>query len=159
MMTAAAPYLLGASAGMQVLGGIAGAGEARAAGRAQAAGYNQQADAALAQAKNRAAQERDRYNRIAASQRANLGAAGIDVNQGSALDLLADTDAEGAVSAMQLLYSGELDAWNARSKASFAQAEARSKSRSSLLGGVMGGLSTGLMGAAKLGLLGEANKG
>jgi len=154
LVSAAAPYLLGIGAGAQVLGGVLGAGQAEAAGRAQADAYNQQADAALAQAKNRAAQERDKYNRLAASQRANLGASGADVNVGSPIDVLADTDAEGHVSAMQLLYSGELEAWNARQKAAFAKAEAKNRASSSLWGGILGGLSTGLMGASKLGLLG-----
>lgn len=151
---AAAPYLLGISAGAQVLGGIAGASQADAAGRAQADAYNQQAEAALALAKNKAAQEKDKYRRLAASQRANLGASGVDVNQGSPLDVLADTEAEGAISAMQLLYSGELEAWNSRQKAYYAKTEAKNRSSSALWGGLFGGLSTGLMGAVKLGLLG-----
>ena len=156
LVAAAAPYLLGASAGLQVLGGITGASEARSAGQAQARAYEQQAQTALAQAKNKAAQERDKYNRLAASQRAQFGASGVDVNVGSPLDVLADTDAEGAVSAMQLLYSGELEAWNARQKAALAKSEAKSRASSSLWGGIMGGLSTGLMGAGQLGILGGA---
>jgi hypothetical protein len=151
MLTAAAPYLLGVSAGAQVLGGIAGASQANQ----QAAAYESAADAATKQAKNAAAQERDKYNRLAASQRAQYGASGVDVNVGSPLDALADTDAEGEVSAMQLLYSGELEAWNQRQKA----AAAKSQASSSLLGGILGGVSTGLMGASKLGLLGTGTKG
>ena len=144
-LAAASPYIMAASAGLSVLSGISQASQAEAAGKAQADAFNQQADAALALAKNKAAQERDKYNRLAASQKANLGASGVDVNQGSPLDVLADTDAEGAVSAMQLLYSGELEAWNARQRAAYAKAEAKNKANSALMGGIMGGLSTGLI--------------
>jgi hypothetical protein len=125
---------------MALLGGIAQSNEERAFGEAQEAAYKQQGAAALAVAKNQAAQEKDKYRRLAASQRANLGASGIDVNQGSALDVLADTDAEGAVSAMQLLYSGELENWNARQRAAMIRAQSESRANSALLGGIMSGL-------------------
>jgi hypothetical protein len=146
VMTAAAPYLLGAAAGAQVLGGFMEAGQANR----QASAYEDAADAARAQAKNAAAQERDKYRRLASGQRAQYGASGVDVNEGSPIDVLADTDAEGEVSAMQLLYSGELEAWNQKQKA----AAARSKATGSIISGIAGGLSTGLLGASKLGLIG-----
>jgi hypothetical protein len=145
LVSAAAPYILGVSAGAQVLSGIAGQSQANQ----QAAAYNDAADAAMAQAKNKSDQEREKYRRLAESQKAQFGASGVDVNSGSPLDVLADTDAEGATSAMQLLYGGELEAWNQRNKAYAA----RQQGQSSLLGGIMGGVSTGLLGASKLGLL------
>jgi hypothetical protein len=59
----------------------------------------------------------------------------VDVNVGSPLDVLARTDAEGAMSAMQLLYSGELEAWNAKQGARFAQMQAQAQARAALVGG------------------------
>jgi hypothetical protein len=61
----------------------------------------------------------------------------VDVNAGSALDVLADTDAEGEVSAMQLLYSGELEAWNQKQRAF----SVRQQGKNALLGGIISGLS------------------
>ncbi|GHV55659.1 hypothetical protein FACS1894206_10070 [Deltaproteobacteria bacterium] len=140
---------LAVSAGSQILGGLASYGESKSAAK----GHEQAADVARKQAANAAAQERDKYGRLAAAQRAKYGASGIDVNQGSALDILADTDSEGAVSAMQLLYGGELEAWNQKNKARAAKASGRG----ALIGGILGGAGTGLMGAAKMGLFDSAD--
>lgn len=143
----AAPVGLGIMAGSQILGGLAAYGE----GSSQAAALNANAKVAEQQAKNAAAQEREKYRRLASSQRAAYGASGLDVNYGSPLDVLADTYAEGEVSAMNLLYSGKLEAWNARQKA----AAAKSGGRSGLLGGILGGVGTGLYGLSKMGTLTE----
>ena len=141
-----APAALGLSVGTQLLGSIGAYGDAQN----QAAGYEANAKIAEAQAKNQAAQERDKYRRLAASQRASFGASGIDVNEGSPIDVLADTDAEGAVSAMQLLYGGQFEAANWRNRA----VQARSSAKGSLFGGILGGLATGMYGATRLGILG-----
>jgi hypothetical protein len=84
------------------------------------------ADIARATAKNKAAQERDKYARIAGAQRAQYGASGVDVNVGSPLNVVADTDAEGEVSAMQLLYGGELEGWGYDRQAKIKRHEGRS---------------------------------
>jgi hypothetical protein len=84
------------------------------------------ADIARATARNKAAQEREKYARIAGSQRAQYGASGVDVNTGSPLGVIADTDAEGEVSAMQLLYGGELEGWGYDRQAKIKRHEGKS---------------------------------
>ena len=76
-----------------MIGGLAQAGSASQAADAQASAYKAQGSAALAQAQNKAAQERDKYRRLASQQRAAYGSSGVDVNSGSPLDVLAATDA------------------------------------------------------------------
>ena len=129
-----------AMAAVSLLGGAAGASAAQQQGQALADIYKQQGVVAQAQAKNQAAQELDKYKRIAGAQRAAYGASGVDVNVGSPLDVLADTDAEGKMSAMQILYSGELQEWNSRQGARMALLNAQGQATGSLLGGLVGGL-------------------
>jgi hypothetical protein len=140
-MGAIAAVGLAVAAGSRMLQGAAQSNESKAVAEA----YKTNAEMALKQAENRAAQERDKYRRLAASQRAAYGASGIEVNEGSPLDVLADTDAEGVVSAMQLLYGGDLEAANWRQQAKAA----KSSGRSSMLDGILGGASIGLAGGSK----------
>ena len=85
---------------------------------------------AMQEAKNAAFVEKEKYKQLASAQSAAYGASGVDVNAGSPLDVMAATDAEGAVSAMQMLYSGEVEAanWKLREKS------AKNAGISSLLG-------------------------
>lgn len=138
-----APVGLGLGIASQVLGGVA----ARQENRALARSYETNASIALQQAQNQAAQEQDKYKHLAASQRASFGASGLDVNEGSPLDVLADTDAEGAVSAMQLLYGGRLEEANWKQRAR----DARASGRQALASGIAGGLGTALLGSARMG--------
>ena len=117
--------------GTPILSGLAAYEESRTA----AAMYRQNAAIARQQAENQAAQERDKYRRLAASQRASYGASGVDVNEGSPLQVLADTDAEGAVSVMQLLYGGRLEAANWRTRANAARKSGGIGLTMGLLGG------------------------
>ena len=137
------PIGLGLSAGSQILGGISSYSE----GKQEAKAAQANADIAMQQAKNQAAQERDKYRQIAAFQKTQYAASGLNVNEGTPLDVLAATDAEAEVSAMQLLYGGKLEAANWRNKAYAA----KSKGSGSLFGGILGGIGTGLMGAEKAG--------
>lgn len=114
-----------------ILGGLSAYEESRASAEA----YKQNAAIAQQQAKNQAAQEKDKYRRLASAQRAAYGASGVEVNSGSPLDVLVDTDAEGAMSVMQLLYGGELEAANWRTRANAAKASGRNSLTSGLLGG------------------------
>jgi len=124
-----------AQAGFAGAGGLLGALGAEQSGKSQAKAYREQAGVIQAEAANRAAQEKRKYRDIASAQRAAYGASGVDVNAGSAVDVVADTDAEGLASAMQIFYSGEMDAYNARRAAAMAEANARFGVLGSLLGG------------------------
>lgn len=67
---------------------------------------------ALREAENAAANKRREYERLAGSQKAGIGASGVDVNEGSAVEALAATDAEGEVGAKLIAHAGELEALN-----------------------------------------------
>lgn len=75
--------------------------------------------------------------------------------------MLAATDAEGEVSAMQLLYSGELENWSARQRAAAVKNQAQGSATGSILGGMGGALGMGIANAGVFkGLLGSgANTG
>lgn len=133
--------LFGYAAGASVLGGIGSYLDAREQADAYAA-YERNA---RQQAKNEAAQEREKYRKLASSRRAAFGSSGVDVNVGSPLDVLADTEAEGEVSALQLLYGGEREAANWRNRASAA----RQGGKSALALGIVDGATVGLLGGAK----------
>ena len=65
----ASAALLAAGMAVSMIGGLAQAGSASQAADAQASAYKAQGSAALAQAQNKAAQERDKYRRLAAARR------------------------------------------------------------------------------------------
>ena len=157
----ASAALMAAGMAVSMIGGLAQAGSASQTADAQASAYKAQGSAALAQAQNKAAQERDKYRRLASQQRAAYGSSGVDVNSGSPLDVLAATDAEGEVSAMQLLYSGELENWSARQRAAAVKNQAQGSATGSILGGMGGALGMGIANAGVFkGLLGSgANTG
>jgi hypothetical protein len=132
-MAAAGAIIAAAAAATGALGSLLGGLASSAEADRQVEAYSQAGEVAEKQARNAAAAERDKYRRLAGSQKAAYGATGVDVNAGSPLSVLADTDAEGEVSAMQLLYSGELEKWNNR-----IQAQAvRRKGDQALLGGIL----------------------
>lgn len=98
------------------------------------------------QAKNEADREREKYRKLSSSRRAAMGASGLDVNSGSALDVLADTEAEGEVSAMRLLYGGELEASNWRRRA----ADAKKSGRNAVARSIGAGAGLGILGGQEL---------
>ncbi len=142
-MAAASIIMTGISMAMSVAGGIVQAEQAKKAGKAQEKLYEEQAKAAEQQAATAAAQEREKYRRLEASQRAAYGASGVAVGYGSPVDVLNDTKEEGEDSAMQILYSGDLEAWNARQKGKLARMEAKNQATNAILGGLAGGMAKG----------------
>ena len=150
-MAAAGAIIAAASAATGALGSLLGGLASGAEANRQVEAYNQAGDAAMKQARNAAAAERDRFRVLAGSQKAAYGASGVDVNAGSPLDVLADTDATGEVSAMQLLYSGELEKWNNKIQAK----SVRRKGDLALLGGILS-MATGFAQAGS-GLMKEIN--
>lgn len=101
------------------------------------AGYERNA---RQQARNQASQEREKYRKLASSRRAAMGASGLDVNMGSPADLLADTRAEGEVSAMRIFYGGELDAANWRERGVSAKQSGNNAFAQGILGGAVAGI-------------------
>lgn len=135
------------SSGSQILGGASASEE----GKAVSDAYKANADIAIRQSQNFAAQEKDKFRKLASAQRAAYGASGLDVNAGSPLDVLADTDAESAVSVMQLLYGGQLEAANWRLRADVA----RSQGQSGLASGILGGTTNIISGLSRMGFGGS----
>lgn len=74
---------------------------------------------ALREGANNAFLRRRFADRRASAMAASYGARGVDVNQGSPVNILAGMEADGEVSALRALYAGELEAanWNAAKKA------------------------------------------
>ncbi|MGD9614932.1 MAG: hypothetical protein AB7H90_02915 [Alphaproteobacteria bacterium] len=116
-----------AGAGLGLIGGIVGAGGARASGRAatQAAGFNRELgviNATQALQSSGAAVDRLRYAgaRLRGAQRAGYAAAGIDVSSGTAQDVYADTAEQLKLAELVKFYEGELSATEAMNRAQIA---------------------------------------
>ncbi len=123
---------LGVTAAGSVLGGMTAWQDSQD----QAKYYEANADYAMGDARNRAAATREQYRRLVGSQRAAFGASGVDVNEGSALDVLAGTDAEAELSAMQILYGGQMEAANWKARAATVKSSGSQQLFSGLLKGV-----------------------
>lgn len=85
---------------------------------------------AMKDAENQAWLKRDAAQRQAASQRARFGASGIEVNEGSPLNVLADIDAQGEVDAAGALHQGKMQKmqWDVR------KSSAKQQGRTALFG-------------------------
>jgi len=150
--------------------------------QAQAANYRSQASAAeqqaaIASANQRLAEEqasaerkqgyeemqtkRLEAARIIGQQRAQMGGSGVAVDQGSFLDVLADTASSGEISAINAYnqgidraYAQELEAWNYENAANAYRAQAssyRKAARNSSSGAIWGALGTAAGGIASIG--------
>jgi hypothetical protein len=124
------------------------AAKSSADAQAQAAEYNAEIAEAQAEARSRQAAKEERLLRIKGklakgSQRAAFGAAGLDPNAGSPLDILLDTQWAIEEDANTIRYNAALDRWGLmeRSKMFNYQAEAaRSSGSQAMVAGAVGGL-------------------
>lgn len=157
--------LFGASTSLQSFGtfisaisslaqGVAGMQAADAQAKAyenQAKVKEAQATQALEKAQMEARLLRERGDRFKGTQRSLLGASGVAVNSGSALDLLADT-AYGVESDVSMAkYNAQLEAWGFQTEAANLRGQAsmaKSQGKYAMLGGVLGAGSSLLTGAA-----------
>ena len=150
--------------------------------QAQAANYRSQASAAeqqatIASANQRLAEEqasaerkqgyeemqtkRLEAARIIGQQRAQMGGSGVAVDQGSFLDVLADTASSGEISAINAYnqgidraYAQEIEAWNYENQAGAYRAQAsslRSAASNVSSGSIWGALGTAATGIASIG--------
>jgi len=150
--------------------------------QAQAANYRSQASAAeqqaaIASANQRLAEEqasaerRQGYEemqtkrleaaRVIGQQRAQMGGSGVAVDQGSFLDVLADTASSGEISAINAYnqgidraYAQEIEAWNYENTANAYRAQAssyRKAARNSSRGAIWEALGTAAGGIASIG--------
>ncbi|QYU68578.1 hypothetical protein J4558_00050 [Leptolyngbya sp. 15MV] len=136
--TDASPWLSiagrGAAAGAQIAGGISANRTARV--RANLL----EAEAANLMAEGRVAEEitRERGERVVEAARANIGASGVVVDEGSPLEVLADSFANLERDALNLRYRYLAQANNARNLAAFE----RQAGRAALFQGIGAGAGT-----------------
>jgi hypothetical protein len=87
------------------------------------------------------------------SQKAAMAASGIDINQGSAVDLVADTAAFGELDALTELYNSERGAVNYERQATDFRNQAtlsRMSGKNAYTSGIISGLGTGLTGVSQV---------
>lgn len=109
-MAAALPFMQIAGAVIAAIGALQQGQAAKAAGDYNARINEQNAQIARQNAADQARQvERENYLRLGAIKAA-AGASGGDTGQGSVLDVLADTAAQGELEKQQTIYRGELAA-------------------------------------------------
>lgn len=77
---------------------------------------------------------RKRVSRVQGTVRARAAAAGLDIGEGSPLDVLAENAAEGELEALTARYSGAVEASRARSQANLS----RYQGKQAVMGGWMG---------------------
>ena len=138
------------SAAGSLIGGLGSQASASAS-----AGYNSQAamqnawmswqNAQMARqdAQNRALHARQQAARLASTQKASYGATGISADSQSALEVLAHTDAQGEIAAMEALYGGEREAANylmqgMQSAGQASYYKSKSQDNSNLIAGILG---------------------
>jgi hypothetical protein len=123
-MAAAAPYMQYAGMAMSAVNAYQNSQGAKTAygmqsqvaqNNAQIA--NWQADDALARGNRDAIRMRIKTNQVKGSQRAALAANGVDLGQGSALNILTDTDYFGDVDADTIQGNAAKEAWALRNQA------------------------------------------
>ncbi|MCC8194717.1 MAG: hypothetical protein LIP28_08745 [Deltaproteobacteria bacterium] len=98
-----------------ILGGLGAYNEAKKS----AAYAEDRSRNALREGRNNAYLERLRAARNASSKMASYGAQGVDVNEGTPVNVLSAIEADGEVSALQALYAGDMNAmeWDIQKKA------------------------------------------
>lgn len=104
------------------------------------------ADAAAQQAAFDAEQTRDKNKRVLAAQRAAYSASGIDPDAGTAIDVQADSAAQGEMDALVSIYTGAASANSITARARLGKMEAqgaRSAGYVSAGGTVLGGVTQG----------------
>jgi hypothetical protein len=123
--------LTAAGAGMSVMGAYGKAGSTQAAYEYQAQVAQNNAIAAEWQAQDaitrgQVAEARQRMNtaQLKGTQRASLAARGLDLGEGSALNILTDTDYMGELDALTIRDNAAREAWGYRENAKGAMSDA-----------------------------------
>lgn len=109
-----------------------------------------QAEDAIFRGDQDAARSRENVKKIIGSQRASMGAQGIEVNDGSALDVQADTAGQGAIDELTIKNNAYREAWgyrvqanDLRTQAEFTKLSSSNKSKNTILTAGMNILSDG----------------
>lgn len=142
------PWAIGA---MAVGTGVSVYGQVQA-GRAQrkVANYNARVqEIAARDAEHRGrieeGKQREGTARLLAAQRARLAAGGVDIDSGSALELLTGTAEVGEMDALTIRSNAAREVWGLRTGAGLTRAEGQH----AYTAGVLGGISTAASGAAQ----------
>lgn len=137
--------IAGAGLGLQLLGGIQQSYAAKQASEYNASVAQNQAAAAMIEARYKARRLRDRSRRIQAAGIAAVGASGITM-EGSPTFVLQDNSIESAMDELAVLRSGEARARGLDTQASMY----RSVAGNSLWGGLLSGGGNFLYGASRM---------
>lgn len=124
--------------GSAVIGGIGALQEgaaANAAAQYNAQQYETAAKTVEEQGHAEANKARRENRRLLGQMRAQYGASGITL-EGSPLDVLEDTAAEGELEAQQKIYSGRVQAVEYRNKASLSRMQGESAKKAGYIGAV-----------------------
>jgi hypothetical protein len=152
MFSGVGPFMEGLGTVMSVTGPVVQgmAAKSSAEAQAKAAEYNAQIAEAQSEVVSRKAAREERLARIRGrlaqgSQRAAFGAAGLDPNVGSPLDILLDTQRAVEEDASTIRYNAALDQWGLGQQARmyrYQAGAARTAGRQAMVSGVMGGLTS-----------------
>lgn len=130
-MAAAAPYMQYAGMAMSAVSAYSGSQASKNAygAQAQVAQNNAQvaewqAEDALRRGAVAASDQGTKNNQLKGTQRARLAANGVDLGQGSALQILADTDYFGDIDAGRIEDNAAREAWAIRQQAAGYRADA-----------------------------------
>jgi len=148
--------LLAVSVGMQAISGMQQSKAQKQEGAFQSQQLqansriaNLQADDAIFRGNQDALEHKKKVRQLIGSQRAAAGAQGIEINDGSALDVQADAAGYGEVDALTIRNNAFREAWGYRVQASdyqtqaeFAKLSAGNKSRNTILTAGMNIIST-----------------
>lgn len=99
-----------------------------------------QSEDAIFRGDQEAARQRENVKKLIGAQRAAMGAQGIEVNDGSALDVQADTAGQGAIDELTIKNNAWREAWGYRVQANdlrtqgqFAKLSSENKARNTIL--------------------------
>lgn len=137
--------IAGAGLGLQLLGGIQQSYAAKQASEYNASVAQNQAAAAMIEARYKARRLRDRSRRIQAAGIAAVGASGITM-EGSPTFVLQDNSIESAMDELAVLRSGEARARGLTMESSML----RSSGRSQLWGGLLSTVGSTFNGASRM---------
>lgn len=143
-MAAVLPFATAAAAVVSTLGTISQARAASSASKYNAALNEQNARIANEQAASAAEQQRISNYRKLGSIRAGYGASGV-TNDGSPMDVLADSFTQGEYDVQNIIYQGKLRAAGYQNNASLDRADAKNSMKS----GYINAASTALLGGKK----------
>lgn len=99
---------------------------------------------------------RRKVRAIKGSQRAGMASAGLDLSEGSALDILTGTDVMGEIDSLRIRHNSKMEQWRINEKAKAYGADAAMyKSQAKSINPLLSGVGGGFLAGAQSGLFGS----